>query len=927
MFSDPVSPSISENLFIAESSKRPCLGYINLSATSDVKIKHADKVTGMSSASSRRFGFLIKDDETSIIFCAESEQERQAWFDVIRQAIAGVTHTLSHTPIVVPNFQVNKISSSFSESNASAIEFPHKAGYLKKSSQGNSTFGIKSVKRRWFRLEGGELRYYEDEDIRPSKLKDTCDLRGARLMNTDQQNSCTVHLQLANGRLMKLEAPALKVALEWRDALSETISLLQYQKNSTAGEFKNIRRFNIHERRNEDEKRSITANQSNARSRSGSTSLSSPPNQPSRLGRSFSISNNNNSPAPVSPTGPGNMSNFRSTSVKLDASSPPSNMSPATSSYKAPALLDMLKSCLQSHFLIKTLQDMNPIIDLLKEKVAVPGEVILWQGSSGDQFYILDKGHCEVIKDNKRIAFINPGKSFGEMALLNNAVRQATVRATQSCRLWCLSRRDFREVAAAQERAKLEEKLRFLKTIELFEKLVDSSLERIAEVMIMKTYQLGDKIIRQGDVGDCFYMISTGRVTVTQSSFGSSPVELVRLGPGKSFGELALIEDAPRKATVTATTLVTCWTVDRVNFLNLFGSMSNAVQESIGVKMLRQVKLLEPLSDRQLSEISKRLVSTDYVEGAIIIKQGDIGDRFYMISSGEVGVQVNHVQVATLGAGSFFGEMSLLSNERRSATVVSLTDTSCLVLNRADFNELLGPLDEIMKAESKKRNDALAAAEKRRNSGFLGSFRSFSVSMLSTSPTHTGKGRRESNTNNALFSNTNAMFELDQMEKIKTLGQGTFGGVHLVQHNTTGKYYAMKALNKEFLFTTDQEKYVYSERDIQLSLGDSPFIPALYATLQDEKRIYYVQQYFPGGDLWSILYSSKLSQTKSGGISVSHAQFYAANIFCALSYMHEHDIVYRDLKPENMVSKFYINDLIFRLNKIPNLLFCISSNI
>lgn len=58
---------------------------------------------------------------------------------------------------------------------------------------------------------------------------------------------------------------------------------------------------------------------------------------------------------------------------------------------------------------------------------------------------------------------------------------------------------------------------------------------------------------------------------------------------------------------------------------------------------------------------------------------GDVGDCFYMISSGEVTVTVNHMQVAVLGAGAFFGEVSLLSNERRTATVAASTETTCLV--------------------------------------------------------------------------------------------------------------------------------------------------------------------------------------------------------------------------------------------------------
>ena len=126
--------------------------------------------------------------------------------------------------------------------------------------------------------------------------------------------------------------------------------------------------------------------------------------------------------------------------------------------------------------------------------------------------------------------------------------------------------------------------------------------------MQLKTYRSGDRIIRQGDVGDCFYMILSGRVSVSQSSLTGGTVELVKLGAGKlipvlferrenlmhciltgkHFGELALIDDAPRKATVTASTpAVQCWTLDRVNFLNLFGSMNDAVKESMCITMLR----------------------------------------------------------------------------------------------------------------------------------------------------------------------------------------------------------------------------------------------------------------------------------------------------------------------------------------------------
>lgn len=95
-------------------------------------------------------------------------------------------------------------------------------------------------------------------------------------------------------------------------------------------------------------------------------------------------------------------------------------------------------------------------------------------------------------------------------------------------------------------------------------------------------------------------MILSGRVVVTQSTTFGSSAELARLGPGKSFGDLALIEDAPRKATVTASCVCKCWTLDRHSFKSLFGSMDEAVNESIGVSMLQKVRILEALTARQL---------------------------------------------------------------------------------------------------------------------------------------------------------------------------------------------------------------------------------------------------------------------------------------------------------------------------------------
>ena len=92
-----------------------------------------------------------------------------------------------------------------------------------------------------------------------------------------------------------------------------------------------------------------------------------------------------------------------------------------------------------------------------------------------------------------------------------------------------------------------ESQLKFLKKITLFENLSDAVLGRIAESMKTVAYEDGDNIIKQGDIGEEFFMVKSGDATVTQKVKGGGEKVLTKYGPGDYFGELALMKDEPRK--------------------------------------------------------------------------------------------------------------------------------------------------------------------------------------------------------------------------------------------------------------------------------------------------------------------------------------------------------------------------------------------
>ncbi|KAJ1654803.1 cytochrome c oxidase subunit 1 [Dispira simplex] len=130
-------------------------------------------------------------------------------------------------------------------------------------------------------------------------------------------------------------------------------------------------------------------------------------------------------------------------------------------------------------------------------------------------------------------------------------------------------------------------------------------------------------------------------------------------------------------------------------------------------------------------------------------------------------------------------------------------------------------------------------------------------------------------------------------ELLVTLGTGTFGRVYLCRLRNSSEYYAMKVLRKVDVVKLKQVEHINSEREI-LSQIRFPFIVNLYTTFQNEVNLYMLQEYVVGGELFSHL-------RKAGRFPNDVTRFYAAEIILAIEYLHSKDIIYRDLKPENLL--------------------------
>jgi CRP-like cAMP-binding protein len=284
--------------------------------------------------------------------------------------------------------------------------------------------------------------------------------------------------------------------------------------------------------------------------------------------------------------------------------------------------------------------------------------------------------------------------SFTELELESDSLLHAVEAAAAAGAQGALVSEPVEEAMEAPDDTKLEPGA--LPKIPLFSDLPEDAFIALFERCPLRRYDEGQLIIEQGQTGEAFFVICAGRVRVFRDDSGTR-LDLATLEEGAFFGEMALLSDSPRTASVEAGTEDTQLLEISAQLLTeLSGNHPTVAQalkkfcrQRLLANLMASAPLFKPFGRTDRRDLIQRFRAREVRTGDVVIKQGAESDGLYVVLSGEVEVRVEGGSVASLREGEIFGEMSLLTKQPAAGTVVSKRHTSLLRLPRADFDELV----------------------------------------------------------------------------------------------------------------------------------------------------------------------------------------------------------------------------------------------
>eukprot|EP00441_Pelagodinium_beii_P018046 CAMPEP_0197657862 /NCGR_PEP_ID=MMETSP1338-20131121/44885_1 /TAXON_ID=43686 ORGANISM="Pelagodinium beii, Strain RCC1491" /NCGR_SAMPLE_ID=MMETSP1338 /ASSEMBLY_ACC=CAM_ASM_000754 /LENGTH=876 /DNA_ID=CAMNT_0043234325 /DNA_START=44 /DNA_END=2674 /DNA_ORIENTATION=- len=585
--------------------------------------------------------------------------------------------------------------------------------------------------------------------------------------------------------------------------------------------------------------------------------------------------------------------------------------------------------------------DIDVVLGTMEYFYFEAGEAVVKQGEVGNTFFVVENGSLEVLVNGKTINTLASGDTFGGLALLYQCPRTATVSSLTETGCWGASGAHFQKVRQETARKQFSENRKFIDSVQLFIGLSEQQKDCVAQGVVSEICEKGSRLATEGEAANAMYFVKRGELAALDGA-----VRSIRSGEcfgdeevigGKAFGatvvatsksellcvsaqhlrtvlatselqerlEWALVRTALRHSPMlsqfspvqqdafwgamdisfipaqeplpqsriavilegsaaTAQAASFCrgqWVEDPEDVLRagpngcrmaaltaqaLMTALDEAPErQDLAKKMflIRKVHVFRHLCHEHTIMLARSLLGHTYQQGALIVRQGEIGSMFFVIVQGEVQVTINGELIRTLGQNSCFGERALLFDEPRTASIKVLSqEAEVWAVDKAVFSKIV---------TCNMRQHLLER-----------------IRLQDTS------------------------VKLKDLQHVKVVGSGGSGVVRLVEHVSQGQKYALKRVEKTSGGRIPEE--VERERSL-LAESDHPFIMTYVKSFETAKYIYMLTEFVSGGELFDAI------RTIPTALSSSQARFYTGSLLLVLEDLANRNIVYRDIKPENVM--------------------------